>query len=148
MSREDFEEKKLEFLTNLKLNKFEIDALQHRTVEQASCKEWVKERSKMLTASNFGKICKLRKTTSRKNSLISILYQSHYFHGTTATRYGIQFESIAKDEFEKKFGYEVAPAGLFVDPHLPFLAATPDSLIGDDSIIEIKCLCYKRFNSS
>jgi hypothetical protein len=28
---------------------------------------------------------------------------------------------------------------MFVDPHLPFLAATPDGLIGDDSIIEIKC---------
>jgi hypothetical protein len=28
---------------------------------------------------------------------------------------------------------------LFVDLHFPFLAATPDSLIEDDSIIEIKC---------
>jgi hypothetical protein len=86
MSREDFEEKKLEFLTILKLNKFEIDALQHRIVEQANCEEWVKERFKRLITSNFGKVCKLRKTTFRKNSLISILYQSHYFHGTTAIR--------------------------------------------------------------
>jgi len=39
----------------------------------------------------------------------------------------------------KLFGYKVAPAGLFVDPHLPFLAATPYGLIEDDSIIEIKC---------
>ncbi|XP_025421259.1 uncharacterized protein LOC112691308 isoform X2 [Sipha flava] len=111
MSREDFEEKKLELLTNLKLNMVEIDELQRRTVEQANCVKWKKERSKRLTASNFGKICKLRKTTSRKNSVISVLYQSEYFHGTAATRYGIQFESIAKDEFEKLFGYKVAPAG-------------------------------------
>lgn len=86
MSHEDFEEKKLELLNNLKLNTFEIDELQRRTVEQANCEEWKKERSKRLTASNFGKICKLRKTTSRKNSLISVLYQSDYFYGTTATR--------------------------------------------------------------
>lgn len=86
MSREDFEEKKLELLTNLKLSMFEIDELQHRTVEQVNCEEWKKERSKRLTASKFGKICKLRKTTSRKNSVISILYQSDYFHGTASTR--------------------------------------------------------------
>lgn len=30
-------------------------------------------------------------------------------------------------------------AGLFVDPELPFLAASPDGLIEKDSIIEIKC---------
>ena len=30
-------------------------------------------------------------------------------------------------------------AGLFVDLNLPYLAASPDGLIGDDSIIEIKC---------
>lgn len=30
-------------------------------------------------------------------------------------------------------------AGLFVDPTLPYLAASPDGLIGDNSIIEIKC---------
>lgn len=86
MSREDFEKKKLELLTNLKLDVFAIDELQRRTIEQANCEEWKKERSKRLTASNFGKICKLRKTTPRKNSLISILYQSDYFYGTTATK--------------------------------------------------------------
>jgi hypothetical protein len=33
---------------------------------------------------------------------------------------------------------------LFVDPHLPFLATTLNGLIGDDSIIEIKCLFSKK----
>lgn len=31
------------------------------------------------------------------------------------------------------------PCGLFVDKNLNFLAASPDGLIGDDGIIEIKC---------
>lgn len=34
---------------------------------------------------------------------------------------------------------KVLPAGLFVDYYLPFLAASPDGLVGNDSIIEIKC---------
>lgn len=88
MSHEDFEEKKLEFLASLKLSIYEINELQSRTVEQSNCEEWKKERYKRLTASNFGRICKLRKITSREKSVTSIiLYQSDFFHGTSATRY-------------------------------------------------------------
>lgn len=44
------------------------------------------------------------------------------------------------------FGFNVTPAGLFVDPRLPFLATTPVGHIGSDSIIEIKCtLSMKDF---
>jgi len=87
MSHEEFEEKKLEFLASLKLNMYEINELQSRTVEQSNCEEWKKERYKRLTASNFGRICKLRKTTSREKSVILNIYQSDFFHGTSATRY-------------------------------------------------------------
>lgn len=86
MSKSDFEDKKVEFLTSLKLNELDILELNRRTFDQSNNEEWKKERLLRLTASNFGKICKLRKTTPRKNSVISILYQSYYFHGTTATR--------------------------------------------------------------
>lgn len=37
------------------------------------------------------------------------------------------------------YNLKVLPAGLFVDFNLPFLAASPDGLIGNDAIIEIKC---------
>jgi hypothetical protein len=33
----------------------------------------------------------------------------------------------------------VKPCGLFIDSEFPFLAATPDGLIGEDGITEIKC---------
>lgn len=86
MSREEFEEEKLKLLERLKLNLREINELQSRTVGQSNSEEWRKERSKRLTSSNFGKICKLRKTTSRAKSVVSIIYQSDYFHGNLATR--------------------------------------------------------------
>lgn len=86
MSEIEIEDKKTEFLTSLKLNEIEIIELNRRTIDQSNNEEWKKERSLRLTASNFGKICKLRKTTLRKHSVISILYQSYYFHGTAATR--------------------------------------------------------------
>lgn len=66
--------------------------------------------------------------------IIKIYYISLFKHS-----YGIQFEPIARQEFEKLYGYNVVPAGLFVDFHIPFLATSPDGLVGDDSIFEIKC---------
>lgn len=57
--------------------------------------------------------------------------------------YGIQFESIAKPrakpKFETMYNLKVLPTSLFVDFNLPFLAASPDGLIENDAIVEIKC---------
>lgn len=33
----------------------------------------------------------------------------------------------------------IIPCGLFIDSEIPFLAATPDGLVGNDTIVEIKC---------
>jgi len=60
----------------------------------------------------------------------------------------LQFEPIAKQEFKKLYVCNVKLAGLFVDFDLPYLAASPDRLVGDDSIIEIKCpFSIKDFTS-
>jgi YqaJ-like viral recombinase domain len=34
---------------------------------------------------------------------------------------------------------KVDPCGLFVDPEYPYLGASPDGLVGDDYIVEVKC---------
>lgn len=39
---------------------------------------------------------------------------------------------------ESKLGIKIIPCGLFVDNNLPYLAASPDGLIGNNSIVEIK----------
>ena len=41
-------------------------------------------------------------------------------------------------------GIEINECGLFIDAELPYLAATPDGIIGDDNIIEIKYLYAAR----
>ena len=35
-------------------------------------------------------------------------------------------------------------AGLFIDPTYPYLAATPDGLIGTNAVEEVKCLYSGR----
>lgn len=90
-----------------------------------------------LTASVFGKLCKMRQTTSREKVIKEMLYGT--FSGNDATRYGIAHEDMAKEELEKIIGKKIENAGLFVDANLQFLAASPDGLIDNDSLVEIKC---------
>jgi hypothetical protein len=54
-------------------------------------------------------------------------------------RYGIQNQPLAKEALEIKLGVNILSCGLFVDKKSTFLAASPDSLIDNNSIIEIKC---------
>lgn len=98
-----------------------------------------------LTASVFGKICKLRKTTSRAKTIEALLYGT--FQGNLATKYGVEHEEVAKEQLENILGVNIEPSGLFVDSEQFYLAASPDGLIGDDGLVEIKCpSCAKRSN--
>lgn len=54
-------------------------------------------------------------------------------------RYGIENEPIARNAVQERLKIEIKSAGLFIHKSLPYLAASPDGLIGNDSIIEIKC---------
>jgi len=76
-----------------------------------------------LTASVFGKLCKIHQTTSREKVIKEMLYGT--FSGNAAIRYGIGHQDMAKEELEKI----IENAGLFVDANLQFLAASPDGLI-------------------
>ncbi|KAL5236459.1 hypothetical protein ACI65C_003869 [Semiaphis heraclei] len=125
------------FLNNLKLTPDEIEEVERRTVGQQNNDEWQKYRKSRLTASNFGKVCKLRANTSRANTVKNILYD--IFQGNSATRYGIENEPLAKRDFEKIYNIKIESAGLFIHTALNYLAASPDGLIGKDAIIEIKC---------
>jgi hypothetical protein len=89
-----------------------------------------------LTAPLFGKICKLREKTSRVKTVNDILFGT--FTGNAATRYGIANEIVAKEQLEVQLKIKILPSGLFFDINLPFLAAPPDGIIGDDSLVEIK----------
>ncbi|CAI6360020.1 unnamed protein product [Macrosiphum euphorbiae] len=125
------------FLNKLKLTENEIWSLEDRTKRQHQCDEWHLERKKRLTASYFGKLCKLRESTSRVNIVNEMLFGT--FKGNAATRYGIEHEMIAIEQLENKINKKIVPSGLIVDLNQPFLAASPDGLIGSDSLVEIKC---------
>lgn len=61
------------------------------------------------------------------------------FNGNEATNYGIQNEENAKSALSELINKTIMPSGLIINKDLPFLAASPDGLIDEDSIVDIKC---------
>lgn len=67
---------------------------------------------------------------------------------TRAMRWGIENEPVARDLYSSTMGTEVVETGSMRHPDLPMLSASPDGLVGDDGLVEIKCVgaaSYMRF---
>ncbi|XP_060861867.1 uncharacterized protein LOC132938894 [Metopolophium dirhodum] len=136
LSPEAFAEKKTAFLKNL--DDVDIDEVElQMTRGQSQCDAWRNEGRKRLTASKFGEICKMRENTSCKIKVHNILYK--YPTMCKSMSYGIEMEPHARRQFEELKGLDVRTCGLFIDREFPHLAASPDGLIDDDEILEIKC---------
>ncbi|KAF5276613.1 hypothetical protein FQR65_LT16271 [Abscondita terminalis] len=54
--------------------------------------------------------------------------------------YGKMYEKVAKLMLGEQLGLEVVNSGLYIDLQYPFLAASPDRLLGTNEIVEVKCL--------
>ncbi len=120
------------------LTEKESAALEEKTREQRKSRFWHAERKFRITASNFGTVCK---ATEKRDisALCSSLFDPPPFR-TEAVVHGNKYESKALCEFSKKHEKIVVPSGLFVDPSLPFLGATPDGKISrEKNIVEVKC---------
>lgn len=56
-----------------------------------------------------------------------------------AMEYGREHKKEARLELEKVLGVQISKCGLFLDSKDYFLGATPDGLISDDTLVELKC---------
>ncbi|OYT69442.1 MAG: exonuclease [Chloracidobacterium sp. CP2_5A] len=53
--------------------------------------------------------------------------------------FGKANEPVARRLYELETGCAVEEAGFFDHPHIPWCGASPDGLVGEDGLIEIKC---------
>lgn len=109
--------------------------------------EWLRLRAGMPTASNFKKLITSKGEPSKTlptyaNLLAAELFAEkplNDFEGNQWTDRGSELESDARTRYEFQFDADVEQVGFITDDH-KFNGCSPDGLVGDDGLIEIKCL--------
>ena len=119
---------------------------QYLDVEQGS-EEWKRLRVGSLGASRLQEAIARTKTgwgASRANLMAELVCErltgnpSDCFTNA-AMKWGNDFEAEAREAYEFWADVDVETCGLFHHPHIEGTHASPDGLVGDDGMLEIKC---------
>lgn len=102
---------------------------------------WHEARKNRITASIVGAILGLSPYMTRNDAMRALVRAREgadpEFTGNTATEYGTGHEDGARIEYEMEFGVTVQQVG-FV-PYEDWAGVSPDGLVGDKGLLEIKC---------
>lgn len=140
ITEEELRERKIKLDMILMKTLEEKNEIERETRGQNANPLWFQHRQFRITASNFGKICKMKQATNPSTFIKNLL--SNKFTGNAATRYGQDHEMMAIQDFQAITGLSVNPCGLFVGTDNDFfLGASPDGVVAEenDAIIEVKC---------
>jgi len=105
--------------------------------------EWQKARKGLVTASNVGAILGLDPWRT-EDDVMRMMVREHFgaareFTGNPATAWGEANEPGAITDFVMETGTPVRRTGFVKRDDIQWLGASPDGMIGNDGLIEIKC---------
>lgn len=117
--------------------------------------EWFQARTGCLTASSVADILptvkvlksgEVKKTYRDARETLKNIIIAERLSGSArenftsaAMLWGIEHEDDARNEYEARTGNFVDLAGFIPHPNVRWLGASPDGLVGNDGLIEIKC---------
>lgn len=105
--------------------------------------EWFAARRGKLTGSNVGAALGINPWKTPADLVRQMVREYHgaepEFQGNVATEFGQLHEPLAVMDYMGQTGYHPEECGFFVHPEHDWLGASPDALIGDNCILEVKC---------
>ena len=108
--------------------------------------EWRMERAGKVTASRIADIIAKTKSgysTSRENYLTELVIERFGVIGdgftNAAMQWGTETEPLARAAYELKNGVFVQEVGFIAHGSIENAGASPDGMVGDDGMLEIKC---------
>ncbi|KAJ8685040.1 hypothetical protein QAD02_020833 [Eretmocerus hayati] len=141
-SRPDIDESAYEVLKEDLLRRLKNDQanklqLFEMTKYQSECDKWHELRSERCCSSNFGRVCRMRPSTSRANAVKNILYPP--VSDLPAFRHGLENEDEARQRISQRIGKVIGKAGLTIgDGDEFYLGSSVDGIIDDDGVLEMK----------
>lgn len=112
-------------------------------MEQQRSPEWFEKRRGRITGSNVGAILGLNPFRTQDDVLREMVRTYHgaerEFQGNAATEWGTFNEAGAQQDYEMQTANNVEETGFHVHPKHDWLGASPDGLVHDFGLIEIKC---------
>ena len=127
----------LEYWVDRMMSTDETSAIEEATRKQSCSSLWFEHRKYRITASRFAEICKATQRRDMAKLCQSIVSSNRIT--TAAVIHGQQFEAHGISSFVEKFGVQVNPVGLVVSQEYPYLGATPDGVVGEECVVEVKC---------
>ncbi|KAJ8889219.1 hypothetical protein PR048_008717 [Dryococelus australis] len=76
-------------------------------------------------------------TTSCANAVKEIHY--NIFKGNRNSSWGLEKEAVALSQYATENNISISQCGLVIEEQHQFLGASPDGLIGEDAVLEVKC---------
>lgn len=128
------------FLERVKVDWRTIEDVSRLTSGQRDNPSWQMIRKGRLTASNFGSVLNVKRVTP---SLIKRLLGEYDLSRVKAVQWGVTNESEALKAFTMKTGLAVVETGVWLHES-GVLGASPDGLVGDESVLEAKCPYTQR----
>lgn len=120
-------------------------------MEKQRSKAWFEKRKGRVTGSNVGAILGLNRYKTADDVLREMVRAwngaEREFKGNQATEWGTFNEDGAIAEYQMETGNKVEECGFFVHPEHEWLGASPDGLIVDDGVFEVKAPYSKRDNA-
>jgi putative phage-type endonuclease len=105
--------------------------------------EWFAARLGFATASRMNDALAGSETAARRGYLIQLVTerlteQQQESYNSAAMQRGTELEPVARMAYESKNGF-VDKTGFHKHPSIEWFGASPDGLVGDDGLVEIKC---------
>lgn len=126
------------FLTNSGVSQEIIERIATETIGQHANEKWLVSRKLRLTSSKFGLVLSACERNRYPKSLMKTLLDGYDLQKVLAVQWGKDNEQTALEQFCEVTGLQVSPTGMWIDGS-GILAASPDGLIGEDAVLEIKC---------
>jgi putative phage-type endonuclease len=126
--------------SRLEFNRAQVSRLQKLPQPVQRSQEWYEMRHSMLSASDWGTILGMNKYCGNKNQvLLKKCCDDIPFFTNAAMQWGIKYEAVAIQIYEKRNQTDVIEFGCIRHPVHHFLGASPDGITRDGVMVEIKC---------